>query len=189
LERVERAILTLRGRRVVLDTDLARLYGVSTKRLNEQVKRNPGRFPPEFVFRLNQAEFRRLRSQNATSNTGRGGRRHPPLAFTEHGAVMAANVLNSARAIEVSVLVVRAFVRLRQLAVTHAELSARLDELEGRYDAQFKAVFDAIRTLMEPPRQRTRRIGFSVESRATRNERRPVQLSPRSRLQLPTFKG
>lgn len=161
LEHVEGAILALRGQRVILDADLAILYGVPTKRLNEQVKRNRRRFPPDFAFRLSRAEksevvakcdhLQRLRFSPTL-----------PYAFTEHGAIMAANVLNSDRAVEVSVLVVRAFVRLRQMAISHADLSRRLDELEGKYDAQFKAVFDAIRALMEPPpTDRRTRIGFT----------------------------
>jgi len=158
--RVEHVILTLRAERVILDADLARLYGVPTKRLNEQVRRNRARFPPDFMFQLNAKEAAALRSQIATSKLGRGGARYRPFAFTEHGTIMAANVLNSPRAVETSVLVVRAFVRLRQLAATHADLRRRMEDLERKYDRQFKVVFDAIRALMSPPVRAQRRIGF-----------------------------
>ena len=160
-ERIENSILLIRGQKVILDNDLSRLYGVTTKRLNEQIKRNRKRFPGDFMFQLNFQEVKSLRSQFATSNIGRGGRRYLPYAFTEHGAIMAANVLNSQRAIEVSVYVVRAFVKLRQMIASNKELAKRLDELEKKYDSQFKVVFDAIRELMtpvEPPPKP--RIGF-----------------------------
>ncbi len=163
LERVERRILLIRGHRVMLDADLAELYGVPTKRLNEQVKRNTERFPEDFMFRLTRGETEALKSQIATSKGGRGGQRYRPYAFTEHGAIMAANVLNSPRAVAMSVLVVRAFVRLRAILASHKELARRLDELERRYDSQFKAVFDAIRELMEPleaEEPSKERIGF-----------------------------
>src|SRR5215218_2102098 len=115
VERVESRILLIRGEKVILDTDLAELYGATTKRLNEQVRRNLDRFPADFMFQLTDEEFAILRSQFATSRSGWGGRRYPPFVFTEHGAIMAANVLNSPRAVAVSVTVVRAFVRLRQI--------------------------------------------------------------------------
>ncbi len=123
---IEDRIYTVRGKRVMLDADLARLYGVTTKRLNEQIRRNIERFPEDFAFQLTNHEFADLRSQNATSNEplpGRGGRRYQPWAFTEHGAIMAASVLNTPRAVEVSVFVVRAFVKLRELSATHKELA------------------------------------------------------------------
>jgi hypothetical protein len=165
IERIEYAILVIRGEKVMLDADLAALYGVSTKRLNEQLRRNRDRFPPDFMFQLSDEEHAALRSQIATSNEpGRGGRRYRPYAFTEHGAIMAANVLNSARAVQMSIMVVRAFVRLRQMVLSHAELARRLDALERKYDAQFKVVFDAIRELMEPaPAPAKGRIGFLAE--------------------------
>ena len=163
-ERIEGLILSLRGHRVMLDSDLAALYGVTTKRLNEQVKRNPDRFPEDFLFRLTAEEWDALRSQSATSKPGRGGRRTAPLAFTEHGAVMLANVLNSPVAVRASVQVVRAFVRLRQLLATHADLARKLDDLENRYDEQFRVVFEAIRRLMAlPPDTRAGKIGFGRE--------------------------
>ena len=168
LDRVESFILSIRGRRVILDSDLARLYGVTTARLNEQVKRNPDRFPPDFVFPLSRQEFTALISQNATSK-GRGGRRKLPNVFTEHGAIMAANVLNSGRAIEVSVYVVRAFVRLREMTAANKEVTAKLAELEQRvsgHDDAIRSLVTAIRRLMESPSSAPRRrIGFRVEER------------------------
>jgi hypothetical protein len=163
VERIERAILSIRGEKVMLDSDLAELYGVETKRLNEQVRRNLSRFPPDFMFQLTAEEAETLRSQIATSNAGRGGRRYLPYAFTEHGALMLANVLNSERAAQTSVQVVRAFVRLRQLLASNAELARKLAALENKYDAQFKVVFDAIRQLMSPPARPKREIGFHVK--------------------------
>ena len=160
-ERIERSILLIRGQKVLLDSDLASLYGVTTKRLNEQVKRNIERFPVDFMFQLNGEEHEALRSQIATLKTGRGQhRKYRPYVFTEHGAIMAANVLNSPRAIEMSVYVVRAFVRLREVLATHKDLARKLEE---KYDAQFKIVFDAIRQLMTPPPGPPKKqIGFHV---------------------------
>ena len=165
IDQIEPMILTLRGHKVILDKDLAELYGVPTWRLNEQVKRNRRRFPDDFMFQLEIDEVEALRSQNAISKSGRGGRRYSPYAFTEHGAIMAASVLNSPRAVEVSVFVVRAFVKLRQLLASHADLARKVDALEKKYDAQFKVVFDAIRQLMAPPPEERpkRRIGFGRE--------------------------
>jgi len=163
VEAVVDCIFVLRGQKVILDADLARLYGTSTMRLNEQVKRNRQRFPEDFMFRLTEAEFRALRSQNAISKPGRGGRRTSPYAFTEHGAVMAASVLNTPRAVEVSVYVVRAFVRLRQMLAGHAELSRKLAELEARldsHDQEIAKLMEAIRQLMAPLDASDRRIGF-----------------------------
>ena len=133
VERIERTILRLRGHNVMLDADLARLYGVTTKRFNEQVKRNVRRFPADFMFQLTQEEYADLKSQIATSSaTGHGGRRHLPYVFTEHGAIMAANVLNSPRAVQMSIIVVRAFIRLRQMLLSNAELAKKLDALEAK---------------------------------------------------------
>jgi hypothetical protein len=163
VERIESRILLIRGRKVMLDSDLAELYGVTTKRLNEQVKRNNERFPADFMFQLTFEETKSLRSQIATSNRGRGGRRYRPYAFTEHGAIMAASVLNSHRAIEVSVYVVRAFVKLREMLRTHKELARKLGELEKRiegHDEEIMTLFEAIRQLMEPPEKPSKRIGF-----------------------------
>jgi hypothetical protein len=165
-ERVDQLIFVVRGQRVILDSDLARLYGVTTARLNEQVKRNLDRFPLDFMFQLTKGEWEALISQIATSKSGRGGRRKLPSAFTEHGAVMAANVLNSPVAVRASIAVVRAFVRLRQLLVSHEELARKLDGLEKKFekhDAQFRVVFDAIRQLMAPPPATRRKIGFKTK--------------------------
>jgi phage regulator Rha-like protein len=162
VERIERAILLIRGEKVMLDSDLAALYGVETKRVNEQVRRNLSRFPPDFMFQLTAREWDSLRSQFATLKRGQH-RKYLPYAFTEHGALMLANVLNSERAAQTSVQVVRAFVRLRQLLASNAELARKLEALETKYDAQFKVVFDAIRQLMTPEPSKRREIGFHVK--------------------------
>ncbi|MCI0484386.1 MAG: ORF6N domain-containing protein [candidate division NC10 bacterium] len=161
-ERIERAILLIRGQKVMLDADLAGLYGVSVGRLNEAVKRNRGRFPDDFMFQLTKEDFLNLKSQFAISSSRWGGRRHPPYAFSEQGVAMLSSVLRSQRAIHVNIEIMRAFVRLRRILVSHKELARKLEELEKKYDAQFKVVFDAIRELMAPgePSPR-RRIGFS----------------------------
>ena len=160
VEAIAGRIIVLRGERVLLDADLAVLYGVRTKVLNQAIKRNADRFPEDFVFRLTPEE--RMEVVTNCDHLVRLKFSYAlPYAFSEHGAIMAANVLNSARAIQTSVHVVRAFVRLRQMISTNKELARRLDELEARYDRQFKAVFDAIRELMAPPElPRKRRIGF-----------------------------
>ena len=172
LEAITQRIVVLREQKVLIDADLAALYGVETRRLNEQVRRNRGRFPEDFIFELSPEEFAHLKSQSATSSWG--GRRKLPLAFTEHGAIMAATVLNTPRAVEVSVYVVRAFVKLRELVGSHRELARRLDELEQKTEAlamshdtfsrntrnQLKQVFDALRELMTPPETPKRPIGF-----------------------------
>ena len=159
---IEPKILFLRGHKVMLDSDLAVLYRASVKRLNEQVRRNKKRFPPDFMFQLNAREVRFLRSQIATSKSGRGGRRYLPFAFTEQGVAMLSSVLNSDRAIQVNIEIMRAFVRLRKLLASHVNLAKRLNALEQKYDVQFKAVFDAIRRLMAGPEKPKRRIGFQV---------------------------
>jgi ATP-dependent Clp protease ATP-binding subunit ClpA len=171
VESVAGAIRVVRGQRVMIDSELAALYGVTTKRLNEQVKRNLRRFPVDFMFRLTAEEAEALRSQFATLKEGRGRhRKYVPYAFTEHGAVQAANVLNSDRAIEMSVYVVRAFVQLRSLMSANAELARRLDELEARiekklvgHDQAIAAVLSAIRELMKPAPAAQRGIGFTAD--------------------------
>jgi len=172
VERITQAIRVLRGQRVLLDAELAALYGVTTKVLNQAVRRNTARFPADFMFRLNLEEAAALRSQIVTSkpSVGRGGRRYLPYAFTEHGAIQAANVLNSARAIEMSVYVVRAFVQLRELLASNKELARRFDELEARiekklvgHDQAIAAMLSAIRGLMNPPVPRRRGIGFTAD--------------------------
>ena len=156
-------IHTVRGVRVMLDSDLAVLYGVTTKRLNEQVTRNGKRFPPDFVFRLTAEEVSNLRSQIATSSSDWGGRRYLPRAFTEHGAVMLATILNTPRAVQMSIFVVRAFLRLREWVVGQAELAGRLAELErrvGAHDHELKAIIQTIRSMLEPPLAPRKQIGF-----------------------------
>jgi hypothetical protein len=166
LSALAQRIHLLRGQKVMLDADLAELYGVPTKRLNEQVRRNSERFPPDFMFQLSAEEHAVLRSQSATSNVGRGGRRYAPYAFTEHGALMAATVLNSPRAIEMSVFVVRAFVQLRELLATSRELAVKLDDLERRlsnHDQAIAELIHAIRQLTATPERKSRPIGFTAK--------------------------
>jgi hypothetical protein len=157
---------------VLLDVHLAALYGVMTKRLNEQVRRNRSRFPEDFMFQLTSEEAESLRSQFATSNKGRGGRRYAPYVFTEQGVAMLSTVLNSERAIQVNIEIMRAFVRLRQMLASNAQLARKMSALEKKYDAQFKVVFDAIRQLMAPPEPKKRKIGFLVEEKAAAYGRR-----------------
>ena len=161
-EKIERRILLVRGQKVLLDRDLAELYGVTTGRLNEQVRRNVRRFPQDFMFQLSHDELENWRSQIAISNpTAKLGLRRRPYAFTEQGVAMLSSVLHSDRAIDVNIAIMRAFVRLREILATHKELARKLEELEQKYDAQFKVVFDAIRQLMIPPTPaEKRRIGF-----------------------------
>jgi hypothetical protein len=167
VEHLDRAIVEIRGKRVILSHDLAEAYGVTTKRLNEQVKRNIRRFPADFAFELTDEEWTALRSQFATSNVrpGRGGRRYVPYAFTEHGAVMAASVLNTDRAVEVSVFVVRAFVRMSRMLASHRQLALKLAELESRvtvHDKNIQSLLAAIRSLITPPAPPRRKIGFAT---------------------------
>jgi hypothetical protein len=173
-KRVGSKILVLRNQKVILDTDLAELYGVSVKRLNEQIKRNRGRFPADFLFMLTNAEYRSLRSQNATSNPGRGGRRYLPHAFTEHGAIMAATILNSKRAIDMSIFVVRAFVQMRQHAIVSQHVVSKLAELEAhldRHDEEIHELVEAIAELIAPLPASNRRIGFEGPSAPVRAQR------------------
>jgi len=156
-------ICTIRGQKVMLDADLAELYGVTTKALLQAVKRNPRRFPRDFMFILTEQDVANLRSQIVTSSLSLrnwGGRRNAPTAFTEQGVAMLSSVLKSARAVQVNIEIMRAFVRLRELVGQNRDLTRRLNDLESKYDRQFKAVFDAIRELMAPPRAPRRRIGF-----------------------------
>ena len=164
-KRVESRLLVLRNQKVILDVDLAELYGVSVKRLNQQLKRNADRFPPDFLFQLSRAEHANLRLHFATSSFAHGGRRYLPYAFTEHGAIMAATILNSERAIQMSVLVVRAFVRLRQMLAFNRQIVAKLAKIERRldgHDADIQEVVEAIRGLMAPLPPSRRRIGFQL---------------------------
>lgn len=160
-ENLASPILVIRGQKVMLDSDLATLYGVETKVLNQAVRRNIERFPEDFMFQLTSDEAERLRSQSVTSKSGRGGRRTAPYAFTEQGVAMLSSVLSSPSAIRVNIEIMRAFVRLRQMATSNADLARKLNALERKYDGQFKIVFAAIRELTEPPiKKRSRRIGF-----------------------------
>lgn len=170
IESVEDAIHLIRGQRVMLDSDLAQIYGVELKRLNEQVRRNRRRFPKDFAFQLARQEFTNLKSQFATSSS-HGGRRKLPWAFTEHGAIMLASVLNSEVAIDASVRVVRAFVHLREMISANAELARKFSDLERRldtHDEQIAQLFAAIRQLLAPAAQKKKEIGFHVRETAPR---------------------
>jgi len=167
IEVIQQKIFLIRGHRVMLDTDLADLYGVNVKRLNEQVKRNLKRFPPDFMFELNQEEHQSLRSHFATLKKGRGHhRKYLPYVFTEHGTIMLANVLNSPISVQASIQVVRAFVQLRQILSTHKELAHKLIELERKienHDEEIHTIFEAIRQLMSPSEPNKKKIGFLRE--------------------------
>ena len=165
VRQIERTIRVIRNQHVVLDEDLALLYGVQTKVLVQAVKRNSRRFPDDFMFQLTGEEFAALRSQIVTSK-GRGGRRYPPYAFTEHGALMVASVLNSDRAVEVSVFVIRAFVRMRRMLADQRQFAIKLAELERKlsaHDKNFQVVFTAIKQLMQPPTPKKKPIGFGPD--------------------------
>jgi len=158
---IEKTIVTIRGQRVMMDADLAKLYGVTTKVLNQSVKRNLSRFPNDFMFQLRAEEAAALRSQFVTSK-GRGGRQYRPYVFTEQGVAMLSSVLRSERAIQVNIAIMRAFVRLRELVSSNKVLARRLFELEKKYDSKFRVVFKAIHELMAEPASKSRRIGFST---------------------------
>ena len=163
---IESQIFLVRGQKVLIDSDLAALYGVEVRVLNQAVKRNRSRFPADFVFRLTAKDLKNLRSQSVISSRNHGGRRYFPYVFTEHGAIMAASVLNSARAVEVSIFVVRAFVRLRETLIAHKALAAKLCEFERRlktHDAAIEEIIDTIHDLMAPPARPARQIGFRAE--------------------------
>lgn len=160
-EVIQSKILFFRGTKVMLDSDLALLYGVQTFRLNEAVKRNRKRFPEDFMFQLTRKEHQNLISQFAISSWG--GRRKQPYAFTEHGILMLSSVLNSERAVEVNIQIMRTFTKLRQLMLKHADLRRKIEEMEKKYDHQFQIVFKAIKELLEPPQpKRKGPIGFHV---------------------------
>jgi len=160
---IEQAIFLIRGHRVMLDSDLAKLYGVTTFNLNKAVKRNRDRFPEDFMFRLSEQERLALTFQIGISKSkGRGGRRNAPYVFTEQGVAMLSSVLRSKRAIQVNIAIMRAFVRLREMIGTNKTLARRLNKLEKKYDAQFRVVFDAIRELMAEPEPKSHRIGFKT---------------------------
>ena len=177
-EKIEKVIYLIRGQKVMLDRDLAAMYGVPTKALKQAVRRKATRFPADFMFVLTREEFADraefLRSQSVTSKTDpRGGTQYPPIAFTEQGVAMLSSVLNSERAIQVNIAIMRTFTRLKQMLASNTELARKLADLEKRYDAQFKVVFDAIRQLMTPPDPPRKQIGFHVrEPRARYTTRR-----------------
>ncbi len=162
VERIERAILLLRGQKIMLDADLAALYDVETRVVVQAVKRNRERFPEDFMFQLTHAEFRLLRSQTVTSRRW-GGRRYPPYAFSEQGVAMLSSVLNSSRAIRVNIEIMRAFVRLRLAIPSHKELEQKLSQLERKTESRFTVVFQALRELMSQPKSKRKRIGFHSE--------------------------
>ncbi len=169
-ERILQFIMVIRGEKVILDSDLAKLYGVETRRLNEQVRRNIDKFPDDFMFQLTKEEFSNLKSQIATSSSGWGGRRKSPLVFTEHGALQAANVLNSDQANKMSVFIIRAFVRLREMALKNEQLARKVSELEHRvsdHDEILMELIKEIRKLIETPKPGKRgHIGFLKSSKA-----------------------
>jgi hypothetical protein len=170
---VESRILFLRHQRVILDVDLAELYGVPVRVLNQQIKRNRDRFPSDFLFQLKPKEHEILRSQIVISRHAHGGRRYLPYAFSEHGAIMAATVLNSKRAVRMSVFVVRAFVRLREMLATNRRLAVKIDELENRLDTNDSAILDlfvAIKELMTPKKKRRVRIGFELPPASSKSQ-------------------
>ncbi len=174
-ERIEGMILQIRGQRVMLDRDLAFLYGVETKTLKRAVKRNIARFPDDFMFVLNADEFEVLRCQIGTSKSDpRGGTRYAPMAFTEQGVAMLSGVLNSERAIAVNIAIMRTFARLRHILASHEELARKLDDLEQKYDKQFRVIFDALRELMNPPVPPRKQIGFGVRERGAKYRPRCV---------------
>ena len=166
IERIQHAIIQMRGNSVILDRDLAALYGVPTRALKQAVRRNLERFPTDFMFELSPEEFAAWRSQFVTSSADRKGLRHPPMAFTEQGVAMLSGVLNSPRAVQANIAIMRTFVQLRRLLATNADLAGKLSELEKRYDRQFQAVFDAIRELMRPSAHPRKEIGFKVREKS-----------------------
>jgi phage regulator Rha-like protein len=177
--KVDSKILMLRGQRVILDADLAELYGVPAKRLNQQVKRNARRFPSDFVFRLSRLEYENLRLQIVTSSSAHGGRRYLPYAFTEHGAIMAATVLNSKRAVEMSIFVVRAFVRMRQALAMNQQIVAKLTELERRlenHDAEIEDLVEALHRLMQPLPASSRQIGFEIPNSSAKSQNKGFKI-------------
>ena len=165
VEMIERKIYLIRGDKVLLDGDLAELYGVEVKHLKRQVRRNLTRFPEDFMFELRKEEYDSLRSHFGTLKRGEHIK-YLPYAFTEQRVAMLSSVLNSERAIHVNIAIMRAFVKLREMLATHKDLALKLNEMENKYDAQFKVVFDAIRQLMTPPEPKKRKIGFIVRERS-----------------------
>ena len=167
-EIINSKILIIRGKKVMLDRDLAGLYGVDTRALNQAVRRNRNRFPEDFMFQLTKEEMDNWKSQIVISNKDKMGLRKRPYAFTENGVAMLSSVLNSERAIIVNIQIMRTFTKLREMLATHKELKQKIEEIEKKYDAQFKIVFDAIRQIMAPPEAKEKKIGFRVRERILR---------------------
>lgn len=164
MEVIRAKIYLIRGQKILIDSDLAEMYGVETKNLNKAVKRNISRFPQDFMFQLTSEESASLRFQIGTSKKpGHGGRRYNPYVFTEQGVAMLSSVLNSVQAVQVNIAIMRAFVQMRELAASNRAIANRLNELEQKYDSQLRVVFDAIREMMEPPAKRVRKIGFTKQ--------------------------
>ena len=170
IEVIEKKILLIRGYKVMLDADLAELYGVETKALKRSVKRNIDRFPEDFLIQITSEELESLRYHFGTSK--RGGVRYLPYAFTENGVAMLSSILNSKRAIQVNIQIMRTFTRLREIMASHKDLALRLNDLEKKYDGQFKIVFDALRSLMAPPIKPKRKIGFDLKEKQARYGRK-----------------
>jgi hypothetical protein len=176
MERIEKSILLIRGQKVMLDRDLAELYAVKTKVLKQAVRRNITRFPEDFMFELKKEEFENWRSQFVTSNRDKMGLRYRPMVFTEQGVAMLSSVLNSERAIQVNIQIMRAFTRLRQMLSTNEELRKKIESMEKKYDRHFQVVFEAIKQLMEEAEKPKRRIGFEVkEPRAKYRKRKKAK--------------
>jgi ORF6N domain len=174
---ITQKIFFVRGSRIMLDADLARLYGVATKNLNKAVKRNASRFPSDFMFQLSPKDLHGLRFQFGTSNPVRGGRRYAPYAFTEQGVAMLSSVLRSSRAVQVNVAIMRTFVRLREMLATHEELRRKIDAMEKRYDARFQVVFETIRQMLEAPVRVKKPIGFHAGLESTAKSVKPPKAS------------
>lgn len=178
---ISQKIFFVRGTRVMLDADLARLYAVSTKNLNKAVKRNASRFPSDFMFQLSSKELHSLRFQAGTSKTGRGGRRYAPYVFTEQSVAMLSSVLRSSRAVQINVAIMRTFVRLREMLATHEELRRKIDAMEKRYDTRFPAVFDTIRQMLATPVPARKPIGFQARLEFSTKSANPAKASLNSR--------
>ena len=176
--KIEQAIRLYQGQKVMLDFDLAALYGVTTSALNRQVKRNRERFPADFVYLISAEESANLICPSGISSSGYGGRRKPVMAFTQEGVAMLSSVLRSDRAVQVNIEIMRTFVRLRTLLAAHVELARRVDELEHRYDAKFRTVFDALRELMTPPAPPPKQIGFHVRENSGVYRTKPRRAKP-----------
>lgn len=165
IERIEKKIIVIRNQKVMLDKDLAFLYEVETRVLNQAIKRNKERFPEDFMFQLNEQEFTKWKSQIVISIKERMGLRKKPYAFTEQGVAMLSSVLNSERAINVNIEIMRTFTKLREFSITHKELRAKIYEMENKYDKKFRIIFDAINRLLKPPKVKKREIGFRIEKK------------------------